>query len=130
MSVPLYMDHHVDSAITEGLRRRGIDVLTCRDDGTNTWDDERLLERATELGRALFTQDDDFLAIAHRQQLAGRTFAGVIYGHQLDLSIGQAVRDLELIAQVRGIRAVIGLDQPIVLARYPQGDFHGLTSAD
>jgi hypothetical protein len=94
------MDHHVDAAITDGLRRRGIDVLTCREDGTDTWDDEPLLERATQLHRALFTQDDDFLAIARRHQLAGRMFAGLIYGHQLDLSIGQAVRDLELIAQV------------------------------
>lgn len=100
MSVPLYMDHHVDAAITDGLRRGGIDVLTCREDGTDTWDDEPVLGRATQLGRALFTQDDDFLAIAHRLQATGHAFAGVIYGHQLDLSIGQAVRDLELIAQV------------------------------
>jgi hypothetical protein len=34
------MDHHVDAAITEGLRRRGVDVLTSREDGTTTWDDE------------------------------------------------------------------------------------------
>jgi hypothetical protein len=100
VSVRLYMDHHVDAAITEGLQRRGIDVLTCRDDGTTTWDDERLLARASQLGRALFSQDDDPLAIAHRWQHEGRTFAGLIYGHQLDLSIGQAVRDLGLIAQV------------------------------
>jgi hypothetical protein len=94
------MDHHVDAAITEGLRRGRIDVVTCREDGTTTWADERLLERASLLGRALFSQDDDLLAIARRWQHEGRTFAGLIYGHQLNLSIGQAVRDLELIAQV------------------------------
>jgi len=100
VSVNLYMDHHVDAAITEGLRRRGVDMLTCRDDGTATWDDDRLLERATQLGRVLFTQDDDLLAIARRWQDEGRSFAGLAYGHQLDLTIGQAVRDLELIAAV------------------------------
>jgi len=100
VSVRFYLDHHVDAAITEGLRQRGIDLLTCREDGTETWDDERLLERATALGRVLFSQDDDLLAIAHRHQRAGHPFAGLIYGHQLDLSIGQAVRDLALIAQV------------------------------
>jgi uncharacterized protein DUF5615 len=100
MSVELYMDHHVDTAVTEGLRRRAVDVLTCRDDGTTTWDDERLLERATQLGRVLFSQDDDLLAIAHQWQLTNRSFAGLVYGHQLDLSIGQAIRDLELIATV------------------------------
>jgi predicted nuclease of predicted toxin-antitoxin system len=71
VSIPLYMDHHVDAAITDGLRRRGIDVLTSREDGTDTWEDEPLLERATLLGRVLFTQDDDFLAIAHRVQATG-----------------------------------------------------------
>src|SRR3954469_25517054 len=100
VSVRLYMDHHVHAAITEGLRRRGIDVLTSREDGTTTWDDDRLLERANLLGRVLFSQDDDLLAIARRWQHAGRTYAGLIYGHQLRLSIGQAIRDLELIAQV------------------------------
>jgi hypothetical protein len=94
------MDHHVDAAITEGLRKRGIDVLTCRDDGTTTWDDEHLLERAAQLGRVLFSQDDDLLAIARRWQQQNQSFTGLIYGHQLDLSIGQAVRDLELIAGV------------------------------
>ena len=68
VSVRFYLDHHVDAAITEGLRQRGIDVLTCREDGTETWDDEHLLERATALGRVLFSQDDDLLAIAHRHQ--------------------------------------------------------------
>ena len=30
----------------------------------------------------------------------GREFAGVIYAHQLGITIGQAIRDLELIAKV------------------------------
>jgi len=100
MSIRLYMNHHVDVAITEGLRRREVDVLTCQDDGTTTWDDDRLLDRATQLGRVLFSQDDDLLAIAHQWQRGNRSFAGLLCGHQLDLSIGQAVRDLELIAGV------------------------------
>lgn len=28
-----YMDHHVFSSITRGLRERGIDVLTAEEDG-------------------------------------------------------------------------------------------------
>ena len=100
VSIKLYMNHHVDVAITEGLRRRGVDVLTCHDDGTTTWDDDRLLDRASQLGRVFFSQDDDLLAIAHRWQHGNRSSAGLVYGHQLDLSIGEAVRDLELIAGV------------------------------
>ena len=29
------MDQHVPLAITEGLRARGVDVLTCYEDGTS-----------------------------------------------------------------------------------------------
>lgn len=100
MSVALYMDHHVKAAITDGLRRRGVDVVTCLEDGTDRAKDEQVLERATELGRVVFTQDDDFLALADEWVGNGRDFAGVIYAHQLGITIGQAIRDLELLANV------------------------------
>lgn len=60
MTIALYMDHHVPRAITSGLRLRGVDVLTAYEDGTHELDDPILLDRAGELGRVLFTQDDDF----------------------------------------------------------------------
>jgi hypothetical protein len=100
MSVPLYMDHHVKAAITAGLRNRGVDVITCAEDGTDQADDDQILERATQVGRAIFTQDDDFLALADEWLNNGRDFAGMIYAEQLGITIGQAVRDLELIAKV------------------------------
>ncbi|MBI4614434.1 MAG: DUF5615 family PIN-like protein [Planctomycetes bacterium] len=99
MSVALYMDHHVHSGITRALRQRGVDVITSYEDGTAEWDDPDLLARAKELGRTFFTQDDDFLAEARRWAGAGREFAGVVYAAQLKISVGQAVKDLELIAK-------------------------------
>jgi hypothetical protein len=96
----LYIDHNVPSPIAAGLRRRGIDVITCLDDGTTTLDDDLLLDRATLLGRVLFTQDDDLLAIAKNRQQLGKEFSGVAYAHQLNISIGQAVGNLELLAKV------------------------------
>jgi hypothetical protein len=48
----------------------------------------------------VFTQDDDFLAIGRAWQLSGREFAGIVYAHQLRVTIGQAIRDLELIARI------------------------------
>jgi len=60
----LYMDHNVPRAISEGLRLRGIDVITAYEDSADDMNDPALLDRATELGRALFTQDDDLLAEA------------------------------------------------------------------
>jgi hypothetical protein len=77
-----------------------VDVLTCLEDGTDRAQDEQIFERATQLGRALFTQDDDFLALADEWLENGREFAGVIYAHQLGITIGQAIRDLELVAKV------------------------------
>ena len=68
------MDHHVPMAVTEGLRLRGVDVLTAYEDGTAQVEDPILLQRATELGRALFTQDTDLLAFACEWQRSGREF--------------------------------------------------------
>ncbi len=93
------MDEHVSRAITVGVRRRGLDVLTVQEDGRTGASDERVLDRATELGRVLFTQDDDLLVEANHRQKSGSPFCGVIYGHQLTLTIGEAVGDLELIAK-------------------------------
>jgi len=78
MSIALYMDEHIHLAITVGLQFRGVDVLTVQDDGRTGTPDPILLERATELGRVIFTQDDDFLAIANRCQQQGIKFSGVI----------------------------------------------------
>lgn len=94
------MDVHVRWAITDGLRRRGVDVLTAQQDGAARLDDSPLLDRVTELGRVLFSQDEDLLQEASRRQSANEPFSGVIYSHQLRITIGQAIRDLELIAKV------------------------------
>lgn len=93
------MDVHVPYAISLGLRLRGADVLTAQEDGTTETSDVELLNRATSLERVLFTQDRDFLRLAGEFQKKGQPFAGVIYAHQADATIGQCVNDLELIAK-------------------------------
>ena len=99
MNLTLYMDHHVPAAITEQLRRFGVDVLTAEEDGTKRVADPLLLDRATRLGRVLFTRDTDFLAEAAKRQAAGGHFAGIVYAAQMTVSIGQCVRDLHLICE-------------------------------
>ena len=88
------MDVHVHAAITEGLRLREVDVLTAQEDGRRRLPDPALLDRATALGRILFTQDDDLLREAAERQRHGVVFAGVIYGHQLKVTIGQCISNL------------------------------------
>lgn len=99
MPLALYMDQHVPRAITNGLRLRGVDVLTAYEDGASTLDDSALLDRATDLKRVLFTQDDDLLVEAVRRIHQGIWFYGVIYAHQLRAPIGTCIRDLEVIAK-------------------------------
>ena len=99
MPVPLYLDVHIPRAIVQGLRLRGVDILTALDDDGERLADETLLRRATALGRALVSSDHDFLVIAEAWQTAGRRFAGIIFVHPLRVSIGGAVKELELIAK-------------------------------
>ncbi len=100
MAIRLYMDHHVPRAITIGLRLRSIDVITAHENGASELDDSVLLDRASALERVLFTRDDDLLAEAARRQREGTPFCGVIYAHQLRVSIGRCIQDLEIIAKV------------------------------
>jgi len=95
---PLYLDVHVPAAIAAALRRRGVDVLTTQEDGATELEDDDLLVRASSLGRVVFTQDIRFKALAEDWQRMARPFAGLVFGHQLHGSIGQYIRDLELIA--------------------------------
>ena len=100
MSIALYLDEHVPLAVAHGLRLRGVDVLTVQDDNRRGIADHLLLDRATELGRALFSQDEDLLAEAKRRQVACIPFSGVIYAHQLRVTIGTCVMDLHVMAEI------------------------------
>jgi hypothetical protein len=93
------MDENVEGAITRGVRRRGVDVLTVQEDGRGGEDDPPLLDRAGELGRVLFSRDDDMLREATRRQHLGVSFIGVIYAHQLRVPIGRCVTDLTTLAR-------------------------------
>lgn len=97
MPLPIYMDVNVPAAITAGLRRRGIDVLTSQEDGSRRWSDDRLLERATAIRRVLFSQDDDLIRVTAQWQKQQRSSSGLVYAHQLSVGIGQLVHDLELV---------------------------------
>ena len=100
MSLPLYMDENVHGAITKGLRKLDIDVLTVQEDNRNGIPDPEVLDRATELQRILFSQDDDLLAESKRRQTQGIDFVGVVFAHQAHVSIGTCIRDLELVAKL------------------------------
>jgi hypothetical protein len=107
MTLSIYMDVHVKRAVTEGLRRRGVDVLIAQEDGTTRLADSALLERATSLGRVLFSQDEDLLIVATRFQRDGMTFTGLAYAHQERATIRQLIDDLELLAKASELEDIV-----------------------
>ena len=102
------MNVRVPYAITTGLRLRDVDVLTAQEDGARRLEDEKLLDRATALRRVLITQDDDLLVEASERQRSSGSFAGVIYAHQLNVTIGGCIADLELIAKASAPEEWVG----------------------
>jgi hypothetical protein len=93
--IRFYMDEHVPSAVTKGLRRRGFDVLTAQEAGLISVPDPVQLEHATGEGRVLVTQDDDFL----RLDGEGVHHAGIAYAHQRTPT-GRILSGLVLVYQV------------------------------
>jgi hypothetical protein len=88
-----FADEHVKQQIVEGLRRRGMDVVTAQEKKLRHTDDELLLQAATEEGRLMLTNDPDFLRIHHEWMLQGKSHTGIVFWEQT-LAIGKAVRGI------------------------------------
>lgn len=93
--IRFYTDEHVSRAVVNGLRQRGVDVLTVPEAGTLGASDEAHLATAAAEGRVLFTQDDDFLRL-HAQ---GLEHTGIVYTPQ-GTPTGDIIRGLMLVCQV------------------------------
>lgn len=95
MPLAVYMDVHVPACVSEGLRRKKIDVQTAQEDSAGRMADDDLLTRATAVERVLLTQDADFLEIAARWQRQGIAFSGILFAVQ-GTPIGRLIDDAEL----------------------------------
>lgn len=94
--IRLYLDECLSPAIARQLRRRGIDIVSVHELGLTGESDANHLERASEMGRVLVTADPDFLAIATNK----KRHSGIVFGSQIDHSIGDWVLALELVCSV------------------------------
>jgi len=99
VAVRFLADHNLDRAVIDGLRLRGVDVLTAFEDRAHQLADPELLDRATQLGRVLFSTDVDLIVEARRRQTAAVPFAGVVFARQSEIGIGAQIEQLELIAK-------------------------------
>ncbi len=93
--IRFYTDEQVARAVVEGLRRRGIDVLTCQEANLLGASDMAHLLYSSEQQCVMISQDDDFL----RLHAAGISHAGIVYAHQRTPT-GVMIRGLLLIHEV------------------------------
>ncbi len=84
-----YTDEHVARAVVNGLRQRGIDVLSVVEAAMLGAEDEAHLVFGLAEQRVIFTQDADFLRLA----AADKQHAGVVYTPQR-MSSGEIIRGL------------------------------------
>lgn len=90
--IKFYLDEHVPKAVAEGLRRRGVDIVTVQERGLQAATDVQQLTQANQERRVLVTQDTDFL----RLHAAGLPHQGIAYTPQ-QTSISHMLRSLMLI---------------------------------
>lgn len=95
-TIRFHLDEHVAHAVADGMRRLGIEVTTSTDASLLGAADADQVAYGLAQGRVIFTEDDDFLALA----AAGVEHAGLAYARQNSRSIGHIIRALELIWEV------------------------------
>lgn len=88
-----HLDEHVPHSIAHGLRRRQIDVTTATDASLLGATDDEHLAYALREGRAIFTNDADFLRAAAQ----GIVHSGIVYCSVSDSRIGEVVRYLAML---------------------------------
>lgn len=91
--IRFHLDEHIDGAIADGLRRRGIDVTTTADVALRGATDDEQLAFARADVRVMVTHDDDYLRL-HAQ---GMPHAGIAFCRPQVRSIGEILRSLILI---------------------------------
>ncbi len=86
-----YADENIKQGVIDGLRLRGMDLVTAEERSQRATDDEILLVTAAAEGRLFLTNDADLLRIHSEWAAAGRHHAGIVYWEQ-NLPIGEAIR--------------------------------------
>lgn len=90
--IKFYLDEHFPRAVAEGLRRRGLDVLTVQDARRTGSSDTKQLAFALAEQRVLLTMDSDFLILASQ----GVAHAGIGYANPTR-SVGELIRAIMLL---------------------------------
>ena len=98
----IYTDENVDVRVADGLRRRGVDARSARDEHRLGATDEQQLAHAQRIGAVLFTHDPDLVKLALEKTHRGATHSGVIFADLHRFGIGECIKRLALYAEVLG----------------------------
>lgn len=93
--IRFFTDEHVAYAVIQGLRQRGVEVLSIPDTKMLGATDTNILTKATTEGFVVFTQDADFLRLHN----SGIQHTGIAYASQYT-SVGDIIRGLMLIYEI------------------------------
>lgn len=108
MQIRLYLDEDaMDSDLVRALRLRGVDVTTALDVGLTNSTDAEQLEYAVQQGRALYTFNvADFMTLHTSYVTAGKQHSGIILNRQQRYSIGEQMRRLIRLVQMRSAESL------------------------
>jgi len=86
--ISLYLDEHVQLALAESLRARGVDVLTTQEAGNICFSDVDQLIFAKEKKRTLFSYNKRHFAKIHYEWITlNQSHTGIILSDQLAVGI-------------------------------------------
>jgi len=97
--IALYSDESVDHRVVQGLRRRGVDVLSAADEGLLGASDEDQIRHAVDSSRILLTSDVDHLVLARRWSEEGKPHRGIVFLHQRRLTVGRAIFGIDALVR-------------------------------
>ena len=90
--IKFYLDESINVALSTGLKRRGVEVVTARDANNLGLTDVEQLDYAFKNDFVIVTHDDDFLSFTINKE-----HAGIVYVHQQKYSVGDLIRNLKLL---------------------------------
>lgn len=92
--IVFYTNESVSVAVSEGLKRRGVNAISARDAGNLGLSDEDQLAFANKNNLVIVTHDDDFLSMAMEFE-----HNGIAYVHQEKYKVGDLIRRLKLLCE-------------------------------
>lgn len=108
MQIRLFIDEDAMSrALANGLRARGVDVISVGEEGRTGLTDDEQLEYAAAQGRVLYTYNTSDFYRLHTEYLAqGKRHTGIIFAPQQRYKVGEQLRRLLILKRNKSAEAM------------------------